>query len=52
MTDNNYTVHPDYQLLPEVLKRQYGPKEYAWLGDSERGRLIERECYPEAEGDD
>ena len=52
MKSDNYTTHPDYAALPYVLKRQYDPQEFAWLGDAERARLVERECYPECEGDD
>ena len=48
----NYTDHPAYARLPQVLKHRYTPKEYAWLGDIERNRIVERECYPDIEGDD
>jgi len=47
----NYTNHPDYKFLPEPLKAKYSPKEYAWLPDSVRARLLEIECYPEVEED-
>jgi hypothetical protein len=40
---------PEYDTLPESLKVAYTPKEYAWLGEIERGRLVERECYPDPE---
>jgi len=44
---NNYTNHPDYDQLPEVIKTVYSHKEYAWLSDDEKARLIETECNPE-----
>jgi hypothetical protein len=49
---DNYTPHPDYDDLPESIKRMYTEKEFAWLGDDGRKRLLETECYPETEGDD
>ena len=48
----NYTPHPDYDKLPLSIRNKYTEKEYAWLGQLERDRLLERECYPENEGDD
>jgi len=48
----NYSQHINYEHLPESIKALYSSKEYAWLGDEERNRLEERECYPEPEEDD
>lgn len=45
----NYEPHPGYEQLPEVLRHKYTPKEYAWLGDHGRDRLLETECYPDAD---
>jgi hypothetical protein len=44
---NNY--HPDYENLPEVLKAQYTPEQYAWLGDEQRRTLQEDETTPDWE---
>lgn len=49
---SDYTEHPDYEQLPPVIKALYTPEEHAWLGDEERARILERECYPEGVGDD
>ena len=49
---SNYTVHPDYEKLPEVLRHKYTAKEYAWMLDAGRNRLIESECYPDADMED
>jgi len=49
---DNYTVHPDYEGLPEVIRHKYTPKEHAWLTNQERDRLMERECYPDADSED
>ena len=49
---NNYTPHPDYDELPDCIKYLYTEKEFAWLGDFDRNRLLETECCPDAEGDD
>jgi hypothetical protein len=47
----NFTPHPDYWKLPECIRARYTEKEFAWLGDFERRRLMETECYPEPEDD-
>jgi hypothetical protein len=47
-----FTMHPDYEALPEPIKRRYTPEEYAWLGDRARKTLMDRECYPDLEDDD
>lgn len=41
-----------YLNLPESIRKDISPKEYAWLGQEERDRLIERESYPEETPDD
>ena len=49
---NNYTSHPDYDELPDCIKYLYTEKEFAWLGDFDRNRILELECCPNVEGDD
>ena len=46
-----YDLHPEYEKLPECIKCGVSAKEYSWLTDSQRNRLIEQECYPEIEDD-
>ena len=36
-----------YEALPEAIKAMYSEKEYAWLSDTEKQTLIERETEPE-----
>lgn len=38
---------PGYDELPESIKAMVTPKEYAWLGDLERARLVQSETEPE-----
>ncbi len=45
----SYTNHPDYQKLPDVIQSAVSPKEYAWMPDAERNRLIEDLTLPEVE---
>lgn len=45
----SYTPHPDYENLPKVIQSAITPKEYAWLPDAERNRLIDDMTLPEAE---
>ena len=47
--DLNYKPHPDYANLPEAVKGVFSPKEYAWLDDEGRRRLIEDMTLPEVE---
>ncbi len=47
----NYTPHPDYEALPKVVQSAITPKEYAWLPDAERNRLIEDLTLPEVAED-
>jgi len=49
--ERNFTDHPDYKDLPQPIKSIYSPKEYAWLGDKQREKIIENECYPEPQDD-
>ena len=37
----------DYDTLPEAIKAVISPKEYLWLSDAEKARLIETETEPE-----
>lgn len=47
----NYTPHPEYEALPSVVQAVITPKEYAWLPDDERKRLIEDMTLPEVAED-
>jgi len=47
----DFTPHPDYERLPQCLKHVYGPREFAWMPNMARERLIESECYPEVPED-
>ena len=40
-------THPDYDQLPECVKIVHSPAGYAWLGDEERARVVERETMPD-----
>ena len=48
----DYQKHPDYKDLPESIKKNCTEKEFAWLGNADRQRLLEVETCPELEGDD
>lgn len=37
-----------YQDLPEPIKQIVSPKEYLWLSDAEKARLVQNETEPEA----
>ena len=52
MMTADFQSHPDYNNLPESLKALYSEKEFAWLGNDGRDRLMETECYPEPEEED
>ena len=41
------TRHPEYDKLPECIKHTLTEKEFAWLDDAQRARLIESETMPE-----
>jgi len=40
---------PRYDSLPESIKANVSPEEYAWLGNEDKARLVERECMPDPE---
>lgn len=40
-------THPDYDNLPESIKAVHSQAGYAWLGNEERARVIERETQPD-----
>ena len=40
-------THPDYEGLPESVKMNHSPAGYAWLGDEEKARAVERETQPD-----
>lgn len=44
---SNRNKHPDYDNLPAGIKLALSEKEYAWLGQEERGRTMERETQPD-----
>ena len=39
----------DYDSLPEPIKLVVSPKEYAWLSDAEKARLVQDLTEPEPE---
>jgi hypothetical protein len=41
----------EYDALPASVKLAVSLKEYAWMGPTERGRLLDDFCMPEPEGD-
>lgn len=43
------TSHPDYDKLPRCIQSIISRKQYLWMGDKERARLVEDICYPESE---
>ena len=48
---SDFTDHPDYDKLPEVLQRLFTPEEFAWMTDQDRDRIVEDMCYPDEETD-
>lgn len=44
-------THPDYEKLPEAIKAQVSEKEYAWLPESDRQRVVDEFTMPEATED-
>ena len=40
-------THPDYDQLPEAVKMVHSQAGYAWLGNEERARAVERETMPD-----
>lgn len=51
MLKENYSEHPDYQSLPEIIKIMYSQKEYAWLDDESRNNLLQDMTNPEVAED-
>jgi hypothetical protein len=49
-TSDNYTMHPEYNDLPDAIKAAVSPKEFAWLTDSQRAELTTDLCTPDVEG--
>ena len=47
MEQPSYHHHPDYDRLPQVIKAQITPEEFAWLLNFGRDNLYEQICYPE-----
>ncbi len=39
----------DYDALPESIKLIYSEREYLWLSDAQKARLVQDECEPEQE---
>lgn len=37
----------EYAALPEFIKAQYSVKEWLWLSDAEKARLIQSETEPD-----
>ena len=37
----------EYQRLPECIRQYYTEREYNWLSDAQKARLIESELEPE-----
>lgn len=37
----------DYDLLPEPIKLSHTRKEFLWLSDTQKAKLIDQECEPE-----
>lgn len=42
-------MNSTYEDLPECIKQYYTEKQYMWLSDDAKARLLERETEPEAE---
>jgi hypothetical protein len=38
-----------YDTLPEPIKTLYSPREYAWLSDAEKARLVITETEPDTD---
>jgi hypothetical protein len=37
-----------YDQLPEVIREQYTPEQWAWLSDAEKVRAMQGDLEPEA----
>lgn len=47
--DQPMAVQRAWAALPQAIKDAVSPKEYAWLSDAEKARLIQTETEPDAE---
>lgn len=41
------TGNAEYDALPAFIRARYSLKEWGWLSDSEKGRLVQTETEPE-----
>lgn len=47
-----FTRPPEYDSLPEGIKAEYTPREYAWLPQPLKDSIIEDSTLPEVPEDD
>ena len=47
-----FTRHPDYDKLPESIKLEYSPRDYAWLPEPLKRSLLDDMTLPEVPEDD
>jgi hypothetical protein len=47
-----FTRHPDYDGLPEAIKAEYSPRDYAWLPEPLKRSIIDDATLPEVTEDD
>ena len=47
MSFESSPAHPDYDKLPECIKHTVTEREYAWMDESMRAKLIETETTPD-----
>lgn len=40
-----------YEQLPDSVRASYSLKEYRWIGDDRRARILDEECLPEVHED-
>jgi len=50
-SSSRYTVHPEYDMLPECIRCTITAEEHAWMTEIQRANLIVTECCPESEVD-
>lgn len=41
------SADPRYEALPQPIRSAYSEREYTWLTDAEKARLVTVECEPE-----
>lgn len=46
---NDTQLPAGYVELPDAIKATLSPKEYLWLSDAEKARLIQNETEPDPE---